>query len=146
MWDLPRSEVEPMSLALAGGFFTTEPPGKPSCFCRSGRHFFGKHPRVFSLLVASNKSFLLLLGLIVSFGSTSTKRQTLFSGKTPLIFGLTSFLHCHINKFSCFLHYFCHEFSSDLPLLKITRYKLTLVILSVSSSTDSSFCFTLMLL
>ena len=27
--DLPRSGVEPMSPALAGKFFTTEPPGKP---------------------------------------------------------------------------------------------------------------------
>ena len=29
MWDLPRSEIKLMSPALAGGFFTTEPPGKP---------------------------------------------------------------------------------------------------------------------
>ena len=29
MWDLSRSGIEPMSPALAGGFFTTEPPGKP---------------------------------------------------------------------------------------------------------------------
>ena len=29
MWDLPRSRIEPLSPALAGGFFTTEPPGKP---------------------------------------------------------------------------------------------------------------------
>jgi len=27
--DLPNSEIEPRSLALAGGFFTPEPPGKP---------------------------------------------------------------------------------------------------------------------
>ena len=27
--DLLISGIEPMSLALAGGFFTTEPPGKP---------------------------------------------------------------------------------------------------------------------
>ena len=27
--DLPDPEVEPMSPALTGGFFTTEPPGKP---------------------------------------------------------------------------------------------------------------------
>ena len=30
MWALLRSGIEPVSLALAGGFFTTEPPGKPS--------------------------------------------------------------------------------------------------------------------
>ena len=28
--DLPRPETEHLSPALAGGFFTTEPPGKPS--------------------------------------------------------------------------------------------------------------------
>ena len=30
MWDLPRSGVEPMSPALAGGFFTPEALGEPS--------------------------------------------------------------------------------------------------------------------
>ena len=29
MWDLPRPGVEPVSPALAGGFLTTAPPGKP---------------------------------------------------------------------------------------------------------------------
>ena len=28
MWDLPGPGIEPVSSALAGGFFTTEPPGK----------------------------------------------------------------------------------------------------------------------
>ena len=28
-WVLPRSGIEPVSPALAGGFFTPEPPGKP---------------------------------------------------------------------------------------------------------------------
>ena len=27
--DLPDTGIEPMSPALAGGFFTTKPPGKP---------------------------------------------------------------------------------------------------------------------
>ena len=27
--DIPDPEIEPMSPALAGRFFTTEPPGKP---------------------------------------------------------------------------------------------------------------------
>ena len=30
MWDLPGSGIEPVSPALAGGFFTTEPPRKPN--------------------------------------------------------------------------------------------------------------------
>ena len=29
--DLPDPGIEPLSLALAGGFFTTEPPEKPCC-------------------------------------------------------------------------------------------------------------------
>ena len=29
MWDPPRPGIEPVSPALTGGFFTTEPPGKP---------------------------------------------------------------------------------------------------------------------
>ena len=31
--DLPNPGIEPTSLALAGGFFTTEPSGKPVCVC-----------------------------------------------------------------------------------------------------------------
>ena len=30
MWHLPGPGIKPVSPALAGGFFTTEPPGKPS--------------------------------------------------------------------------------------------------------------------
>ena len=29
LWDLPRSEIGPTFPKLAGGLFTTEPPGKP---------------------------------------------------------------------------------------------------------------------
>ena len=29
MWDLPGPGIEPVSPALVGRFFTTEPPGKP---------------------------------------------------------------------------------------------------------------------
>ena len=32
MWDLPRQGLEPVSPALAGGFSTTAPPGKPQLF------------------------------------------------------------------------------------------------------------------
>ena len=31
--DLPDPGTEPVSLALAGGFFTTEPPGQINLFC-----------------------------------------------------------------------------------------------------------------
>ena len=33
MWDPPGSGLEPMSPALTGGFFTTEPPGRPPSYC-----------------------------------------------------------------------------------------------------------------
>ena len=29
MWDLPRPGIEAVSIALQGGYFTTEPSGKP---------------------------------------------------------------------------------------------------------------------
>ena len=35
-WDLPGPGIEPVSPALAGGFFTTEPPGKPSALTLFG--------------------------------------------------------------------------------------------------------------
>ena len=30
MWNLPRPGIKPVSPALAGGFLTTRPPGKPN--------------------------------------------------------------------------------------------------------------------
>ena len=36
MWDLPRPGLEPVSPALAGGFSTTAPPGKPSMSFKYG--------------------------------------------------------------------------------------------------------------
>ena len=35
---LPNPGIKPMSPALAGGFFTTEPPGKPSFRTRHFKH------------------------------------------------------------------------------------------------------------
>ena len=32
MWNFPGPGIKPMSPSLAGGFFTTEPPGKPGKF------------------------------------------------------------------------------------------------------------------
>ena len=44
MWDLPGPGLEPVSLAFAGGFLTTAPPGKSSCFIFSQRQFLGDRP------------------------------------------------------------------------------------------------------
>ena len=40
MWDLPGPGLEPVSPALAGGFLTTAPPGKPSNFFLYHKQFF----------------------------------------------------------------------------------------------------------
>ena len=37
MWDLPRPGLEPVSPALAGGFSTTAPPGKPLNVFNTGK-------------------------------------------------------------------------------------------------------------
>ena len=51
MWDLPRSGIEPMYPVLAGGFFITEPPGKPNSYLLSVQKspcFFHSLPPLFS--------------------------------------------------------------------------------------------------
>ena len=40
MWDLPGPGIESVSPALAGGFFTTESPGKPEEALISGTTFY----------------------------------------------------------------------------------------------------------
>ena len=40
MWDLPGPGIKPMSPALAGGFFTTQPPGKPRPGDLNNRNLF----------------------------------------------------------------------------------------------------------
>ena len=42
MWDRPRSGIESVSPALAGGLFTTEPPRKPTelSLYKEERHLF----------------------------------------------------------------------------------------------------------
>ena len=52
MWDLSRSGIQPMSPALAGGFFTTEQSGKP-CFAllRPRIFFFFLRPRIYKKII-----------------------------------------------------------------------------------------------
>ena len=44
MWDLPGPGHEPVAPALAGGFLTTAPPGKPSLLL-----FYPPNPTAFHL-------------------------------------------------------------------------------------------------
>ena len=65
MWDLARSGTEPVSLALAGGCFTTKPPGKPNQGCLSTRlhTVFGKVANVsssiFKNLIYMEREFMI---------------------------------------------------------------------------------------
>ena len=54
MWDLPGQGIEPMSPALAGGFFTTDPSGKPLT------SLFTKSVSLFTSLVKVAQSWLTL--------------------------------------------------------------------------------------
>ena len=65
MWDLPGPGLEPVSLALEGGFLTTAPPGKPPGGLEQEKFFFaGVLPGCHSAgsLLATQKSAALGLG------------------------------------------------------------------------------------
>ena len=78
MWDLPRPGLEPMSPALAGGFLTTAPPGKPyvslleelpNCFPQWQHHFTFPQAMykdyIFSTSLPTLVNFLFFFFLIV---------------------------------------------------------------------------------
>ena len=48
VWDLPGPWIEPVSSVLAGGFFTSEPPGKPPLFFGMKVSYFLTLKQVFS--------------------------------------------------------------------------------------------------
>ena len=85
-WPLPQFYAEFSSAqALHGYAYTTQAPHEYVCtltlklpqVCCLGEKLLWEKSQVFSLFAAGNKSFLLLIfGLVVSFGSTPTKRQT----------------------------------------------------------------------
>ena len=60
--DLPDAGMEPMSPALAGGFFTTEPPGKPRT---SVDIFKDKHHDQFSLPLSMDANLSELRELVM---------------------------------------------------------------------------------
>ena len=66
MWDLPRPGLEPVSPALAGGFSTTAPPGKPSSFIYSVTHWsFSSMLFRLQLFVGFVIFFLLLISSLI---------------------------------------------------------------------------------
>ena len=71
LWDLPRSGIEPVSPASPGGFFTTEPPGKPSSIYILMLNFI-----IHGLLVHSANSYWgpTLLGTALSARAKTLRR------------------------------------------------------------------------
>ena len=61
MWDLPRPGLEPLSPALAGGFLTTAPPGKPPTLFLNDDipHIYAPNPLSFLILYAFLKDTLI---------------------------------------------------------------------------------------
>ena len=64
MWDLPRPGLEPVSLALAGRFLTTAPPGKPLFTFLNSFFFSNQNPKEANHLI----SLICLLNLFSTLG------------------------------------------------------------------------------
>ena len=69
MWDLPGPGIEPVSPAMAGGFLTTAPPGKPS------KIFFDPPPRVMKIKTKINKWDLIKLKSFYTAKETITRQK-----------------------------------------------------------------------
>ena len=65
--DLPNPGIEPVSPALTGGLFTTEPSGKPQITCVD----LSKMPSITLGLVIVSLSFLLFYGVFPGLSSKS---------------------------------------------------------------------------
>ena len=111
MWDLPGPGIEPVSPALAGGFLTTVPPGKPPA--------------------ASLKNPVLLFLLGVMLVECFTRTDSQFYQSVPI--GLMPILPCMcivhallyrtidmINSFKSFRH---HYFRWSFEYVYIEMYK-----------------------
>ena len=88
--DLPNPGIEPMSLtspALAGGFFTTVPPGKPQCRDKKLIHMV----RDLYLRNVTNLGKFLISNCFVVC-SLVTEIQTWVSGRTSEELNISSYL------------------------------------------------------
>ena len=62
MWDLPRPGLEPVSPALAGGFSTTAPPGKPWLYSLKSTQ---EKRKIYVYIASSSCPFVLLCFLLL---------------------------------------------------------------------------------
>ena len=83
--DLPNPGIEPRSPVLAGGFFTTEPPGKPSF----KKYLFILFLAVLGLHCCQGFSLVAVLGLLIAVASlwSTTKGESDF---LSVVCGLSS--------------------------------------------------------
>ena len=78
--DLPISGIEPASPALAGRFFTADPPGKPhkiigNCqIIRSKMEWFGRHGYNIMGYVKAEEKVQIVIHIIMSYRRILTKQ------------------------------------------------------------------------
>ena len=93
-WDLPRSGMKPVSIALTGRFFSPEPPGKPKGTFRIGFRVLHLPYKFCNLNPGSSETLLLTNFLLLSLD--------LWTHLLPLCFTNTSSICLHPD-----LHTFC---------------------------------------
>ena len=93
MWDLPKSGIEPVSPALAGRFFTTEPPGKPLIWRFCGCSVHKLYPNLCNPMDCSPSGSSVLHYLLDSNSSPLSRwcHLTISSSATLFSFCLQSF-------------------------------------------------------
>ena len=87
MWDLPGPGLEPVSPALAGGFLTTAPPGKPPLI----------YLVIYQLLILFcfiKRTYLESL-VVLCYFSFSKYAYVFHSFETKMVPELTQMLQCH---------------------------------------------------
>ena len=124
MWDLPGSGFETVSPALPGGFFTTEPPGKPCV--GSFPSVLGFFPNKCVLQYCTSQvgwdwhvepgyggpAIKVCLDFWLQWVSTPTPE--LLKGQLYMIYRHTLYLHCFLKNtwiifvFTCLLMYLQH--------------------------------------
>ena len=150
--DLPDPGIKPMSPALAGGFFTTEPPGKPHFIyiCILNFDFFPSSFwfclfwfYMFFLTVSANFLALATLLILLNYVSISDHFPDVWEPKhrLPFIYTPWVFLNKPIDirplKFYCnflipYKDQYCHSFNFSRSALTHAKLKLLLLLLYTS--------------
>ena len=68
--DLPDPGIEPATPALAGGFFTAEPPGRPTCMYMYRYTYTHTHPHIYIMEYYLSTTFYYLLNYMIKIVSS----------------------------------------------------------------------------